>query len=102
MEALSIGLLKKWCVSFQRDEGESSVVYNILGPNVCMGDHKVTFIYTYIHAYIHTNVTCLVLKMALDKQDLTYEPLCIPPFSPARFLVLCTEDKWPLTRISLW
>uniref|UniRef100_A0A674EX31 inositol-polyphosphate 5-phosphatase n=1 Tax=Salmo trutta TaxID=8032 RepID=A0A674EX31_SALTR len=40
----------------RRDEGESSVVYNILGPNVCMGDHKVTFIYTYIHAYMHAYI----------------------------------------------
>ncbi|XP_024273321.1 inositol polyphosphate-5-phosphatase A isoform X2 [Oncorhynchus tshawytscha] len=28
----------------RRDEGESSVVYNILGPNVCMGDHKPVFL----------------------------------------------------------
>lgn len=26
---------------FQRD-GERSIVYNTVGPNVCMGDHKVT------------------------------------------------------------
>nr|XP_046203293.1 inositol polyphosphate-5-phosphatase A-like [Oncorhynchus gorbuscha]XP_046203294.1 inositol polyphosphate-5-phosphatase A-like [Oncorhynchus gorbuscha]XP_046203295.1 inositol polyphosphate-5-phosphatase A-like [Oncorhynchus gorbuscha] len=28
----------------RRDEEESSVVYNILGPNVCMGDHKPVFL----------------------------------------------------------
>lgn len=29
--------------SFQSDEDdERSVVYNTVGPNVCMGDHKVT------------------------------------------------------------
>uniref|UniRef100_A0A3Q1BLS3 inositol-polyphosphate 5-phosphatase n=1 Tax=Amphiprion ocellaris TaxID=80972 RepID=A0A3Q1BLS3_AMPOC len=26
----------------RRDDGEKSVVYNTVGPNVCMGDHKVT------------------------------------------------------------
>ncbi|KAG8012166.1 Type I inositol 1, partial [Nibea albiflora] len=26
----------------KRDDGEKNVVYNTVGPNVCMGDHKVT------------------------------------------------------------
>lgn len=29
-------------VSFQREDGEKNVVYNTMGPNICMGDHKVT------------------------------------------------------------
>lgn len=29
-------------LSFQSDDGERGVVYNTVGPNVCMGDHKVT------------------------------------------------------------
>lgn len=28
--------------SFQSEDGEKSVVYNTVGSNVCMGDHKVT------------------------------------------------------------
>ncbi|XP_064793380.1 inositol polyphosphate-5-phosphatase A-like isoform X3 [Oncorhynchus masou masou] len=28
----------------RRDEGASSVVYNTMGPNVCMGDHKPVFL----------------------------------------------------------
>ncbi|XP_018599692.1 inositol polyphosphate-5-phosphatase A isoform X2 [Scleropages formosus] len=28
-----------------REEGESSVVYNTLGPTVCMGDHKPVFLF---------------------------------------------------------
>lgn len=28
--------------SSQSDDGESSVVYNTVGSNVCMGDHKVS------------------------------------------------------------
>lgn len=35
-------LLLKVYSSFQGDDGEKSVVYNTMGPNVCMGDHKVT------------------------------------------------------------
>ncbi|XP_076746578.1 inositol polyphosphate-5-phosphatase A isoform X2 [Maylandia zebra] len=28
----------------RRDDGEKSVVYNTMGPNVCMGDHKPVFL----------------------------------------------------------
>lgn len=27
--------------SFQSEDGEKSIVYNTVGSNVCMGDHKV-------------------------------------------------------------
>ena len=29
------------CVCLQRQDGEPDLTYNTLGPNVCMGDHKV-------------------------------------------------------------
>ncbi|XP_070820354.1 inositol polyphosphate-5-phosphatase A [Chaetodon trifascialis] len=29
----------------KRDDGEKSVVYNTVGPNVCMGDHKPVFMF---------------------------------------------------------
>nr|XP_046243155.1 inositol polyphosphate-5-phosphatase A isoform X1 [Scatophagus argus] len=29
----------------KRDDGEKSIVYNTVGPNVCMGDHKPVFLF---------------------------------------------------------
>ncbi|XP_062855366.1 inositol polyphosphate-5-phosphatase A isoform X2 [Trichomycterus rosablanca] len=32
-------------IIYRREDGESNVVYNTLGPNVCMGDHKPVFLF---------------------------------------------------------
>lgn len=63
--------------SFQRDDGEKSVVYNTMGPNVCMGDHKVT---DYISSVLCTSA------MWTDSDVFCFS-------SVACVLVLLTEDK---------
>lgn len=37
----------------QRDDGEKSAVYNTVGPNVCMGDHKPVFLFFSLKASDH-------------------------------------------------
>ncbi|KAK9970329.1 hypothetical protein ABG768_026277 [Culter alburnus] len=37
----------------QREEGESAVVYNTLGSNICMGDHKPVFLFFPLKTILH-------------------------------------------------
>ncbi|XP_049341751.1 inositol polyphosphate-5-phosphatase A [Astyanax mexicanus] len=37
----------------RREEGESNIVYNTLGPNVCMGDHKPVFLFFALKNNVH-------------------------------------------------
>ncbi|XP_026880832.1 inositol polyphosphate-5-phosphatase A isoform X1 [Electrophorus electricus] len=36
-----------------KEDGDRNVVYNTLGPNVCMGDHKPVFVYFALKAIAH-------------------------------------------------
>lgn len=38
-----LAVLMTLTFSSQGTDGERSVIYDTVGPNVCMGDHKVTF-----------------------------------------------------------
>lgn len=68
--------------SLQRNDGDKSVLYNTVGPNVCMGDHKVK-----------VELVCTVQCLGKHIWLCGLTQLCSCCFLAASFLVLLTENK---------
>jgi len=77
----------------QREGSESGVVYNTLGSNICMGDHKV------IRSLKHPIQIQMFQRMLMDESitQMTILLVMFYVFSPACFPVFSTEDNCTLT-----